>query len=284
MIYLIASIISSTSIFILFKTAEKFSVRLILLITINYLVASILGLTILVKEQQTINFDTNWWVFAVILGIMFIFMFWLIGLSSQKSGITITTLASKMSLIFPVLFSIYWFKEEVTIFKSGGILLAIAAVLLSLYKKDIRRFNRFHFYLPLLIFIGGGFNDTLVKFVQTVQISDTNITAFTTFVFFTAFITGLIAVTIRAGNAKLKLNVPTLVCGILLGTANFGSLYFIIQALGKSNLESSLVFTLNHTLIVVLSAVAGTTIFKEQLNRVNFAGFILALLSLAILL
>ncbi|MFW6246322.1 MAG: hypothetical protein ACOC13_02605, partial [Tangfeifania sp.] len=218
------------------------------------------------------------------LGVMYIFMFFLIGTSSQKAGITVTTLANKLSLVFPVFFSLFWFDEQITTLKYFGIAGAITAVMLTLYKKDVKRTNFIYFALPIAIFIGSGFIDSFIKYVQALQISEALSAAFSSFVFFTAFICGIFITTIKSLGKKMKLHTPTLFLGTLLGLANFGSLFFILQALNKSNLESSLVFSLNNMLIVALSAILGFFIFNEKLNRINILGIALAILSLYILL
>jgi len=103
-------------------------------------------------------------------------------------------------------------------------------------------------------------------------------------VFFIAFLCGIVITIFKSLNNKSRLHIPTIVLGTLLGLANFGSLFFILQALNNSNLESSLVFALNNMMIVALSAIFGFFIFKERLNRINVAGIVLAILSLYILL
>lgn len=285
MIYLIASIISSTAIYVIFRWAKNFSCKLNALITINYLVASILGFGFLMKFDTRPFVENNHWLpFGIILGVMYILMFFLIGNSSQKAGITVTTLANKLSLVFPVFFSLFWFDEQITTLKYFGIAGAITAVMLTLYKKDVKRTNFFYFALPLAIFLGSGFIDSFIKYVQALQITVELSTAFSSFVFFTAFLCGIVITTLKSLNKKSELHTPTLLLGTLLGLANFGSLFFILQALNKSNLESSLVFALNNMLIVALSAILGFFIFKERLNRINVAGIVLAILSLYILL
>jgi len=285
MIYLIASILSSTAIYVIFRWAKNYSCKLNALITINYLIASILGFGFLLKFDTRPFVENNHWLpFGVILGVMYILMFFLIGTSSQKAGITVTTLSNKLSLVFPVFFSLFWFDEQITTLKYFGIAGAITAVMLTLYKKDVKRTNFFYFALPIAIFIGSGFIDSFIKYVQALQITEALSAAFSSFVFFTAFICGIFITTIKSIGKKMKLHTPTLFLGALLGLANFGSLFFILQALNKSNLESSLVFSLNNMLIVALSAILGFFIFNEKLNRINIIGIALAILSLYILL
>lgn len=217
------------------------------------------------------------------LGVLFIAMFFLIGMSSQKAGITVTTLANKLSLIFPVFFSLIWFNENLSINKYIGFVTAIAAVIATLYKKDIKKANTAAIVLPLVIFAGSGFTDSMIKYIQATQITIPETGSFSTFVFFIAFIFGAILLFSSSISIRSKLTIPTLLLGILLGMANFGSLFFFINALNTSGLDSSLVFTINNLLIVALSATAGHFIFREQINRVNLAGFLLAFISMFIL-
>ncbi len=284
MIFLAASIVSSTSIYVIFRWAKNYSCRLKTLIAINYLAATILGFGFLLDfNLRPFFYDNQWIPFGISLGVLYIGMFFLIGLSSQKAGITVTTLANKLSLVFPVFFSLFWFDEPVSEWKIAGIVSAIAAILLALYKKDIRRTNLLWFVLPIAIFIGSGFIDSLIKLIQATQISGDQSATFSTFVFFVAFICGTV-ILFSGGIKNSKLNhFPTILFGVLLGLANFGSLYFILNALNFSRLYSSLVFVLNNMLIVAFSATAGFFIFKEKMNRINIAGLILAFISLYIL-
>ena len=285
MIYLIASILSSAAIYVVFRLAKDYACKLNLLITLNYLVASVLGFVVLLKFNFSLFLTNNHWLpYGVALGVLFILMFYIIRNSAQKAGIAVTTLANKLSLVFPVFFSLYFFDEQITVLKYAGLFSALTAVLLTVYKKDVKRTNWTYFALPLALFVGSGITDSLIKYVQATQISVEQTTAYTTFVFFVAFICGLIISLLKTTVKSNPLHAPSWFFGLLLGLVNFGSLYFFINALNKSNLESSLVFALNNMWIVALSALLGAFLFKEKLNKFNIAGIALALLSLYILL
>ena len=285
MIYLILCILSSSMIYVIFRVAKNYNCKLQSLITINYLAASLLGILLFHPFADGNNplVLPHWMPFAVILGILFIAMFYLIGYSSQKAGITVTTLANKLSLVFPVTFSLIYFNEHLSTIKAIGIVTAIIAVGLTVYKKDKAKINLIYIGLPLSIFFGSGLIDSIVKYVQAVKISDDETSLYTILVFAVAFICGIVVSAITK-TYRQRLNPATLILGTLLGVVNFGSLYFIIKALNKSGLESSLVFALNHMAIVALTTILGTLLFKERLNKINFAGVILALISLYFLL
>jgi drug/metabolite transporter (DMT)-like permease len=271
-------------IYVVFRIAKDHQSRLSSLITCNYLVATLLGLIFFQSFQKvSIQQSLSWMPFGVMLGVLFIVMFFLIGKSSQKAGIAVTTLANKLSLVFPVLFSLLYYHEHISTIKYVGLAGAFIAIALTVYKKDIRNTKLILIALPLLIFLGSGMVDTLVKFVQAEKIAANEVSAYTTVVFFVAFVCGTIFQLI-AGQIQIRIHIPTLLLGLLLGIVNFGSLYFIILALNNTGLNSSLVFALNNMSVVALTTVLGTLLFKEQLNKLNFAGIILAIISFYFLL
>lgn len=271
-------------IYVVFRLAKNYNCNLSALITINYLTATILGILLFNPLDLNIWSSSGSWIpFGIILGILFIAMFYLIGNSSQKAGITVTTLSNKLSLVFPVLFSLLYFNEKITTLKTIGLITAFIAVFLTVYKKELKKTNFIFILLPVSIFIGSGITDSVVKFVQAVKINSEEASIFSSLVFFVAFIIGGFLSLFQ----KSKLNFthsPTILLGILLGAVNFGSLYFIINALNKSNLNSSMVFTINNMSIVAFSAILGTFFFHEKLNKTNVAGIFLAILSLYLLL
>ncbi|MCK3686393.1 hypothetical protein [Maribellus sp. YY47] len=283
MIYLAASILSSSLIFVVFRVAKHYQAKLAVLITINYLAATLLGI-FLFEPLETYSTESTirWIPYAALLGILFALMFFVVGKSTQKAGITVTSLATKLSLVFPVSFSLFYFEEELSFLKLLGIISAVVAVALTVYKKDLKRTNLNYVLLPAFIFIGSGIVDSLVKFVQATKITASEVSLYTTLVFFAALICGT-GYLLLSRQWSTRLHLPTLLLGVLLGTANFGSLYFILQALNKTGMPGSLVFALNNMLIVALTTVLGRMIFKEKLNKTNFAGIVLAMISLYLL-
>lgn len=271
-------------IYVVFKFAKNYSCNLSPLITINYLTATILGFLLFNSESNIVLSKAEQWLpFGILLGILFVIMFYFIGYSSQKAGITVTTLANKLSLVFPVLFSLLYFNEKITILKTVGLFTAFAAVFLTVYKKELKKTNIIFIILPIVIFFGSGITDSVVKFVQAVKIDSNEVSIFSAIVFLVAFIIGLI-ITFSTNKIQEFKHYPTLVLGILLGAVNFGSLYFIINTLNKSKLNSSMIFAINNMSIVAFCALLGTLLFHEKLNRNNIFGIILAILSLYLLI
>ncbi|RLD97063.1 MAG: hypothetical protein DRJ13_12840 [Bacteroidetes bacterium] len=105
--FLLLCILSSTAIFVTFKTINRLNIPAFPVIVINYLVATLLGFLIYRGDTGLTSISGSRWLsISIIIGILFILMFFLVAYSTRKAGITVTTVASKMSVIFPIVFSL----------------------------------------------------------------------------------------------------------------------------------------------------------------------------------
>ena len=285
MIYLLLSILSSSVIFITFKVTERFKTNLIKLITVNYLVASILGFSFNrhpISIQHVLS--SEWLPYATIIGLAFILMFFLIGYSTRLSGVAVTTIAGKLSMVIPILFSILYFSEKTTIFKISGLILATIAVFLTSFRPVDKSKNIKLIILPMTIFLGSGITDSVVKYAQNFHVPNSMSLLFSAVVFLTALIIGLIFILIKPKSISKSISIAELIGGLILGIANFGSLYFFILALNNSKLDSSIVFGMNNICIVLFSILIGSVLFKEKFSKVNFAGVLMAVIAILILM
>lgn len=284
MINILLCILSSTLIFILFKLIDRFKAFTFQSIIINYLVAFILGLSISSDWGNLPHvYEKSWFILSLILGILFIVTFFFIGISSQKAGISITTVACKMSVIVPVAFSILFYSEAVTSFKIIGLVVSLVALLLTIWRKPEKKQDLFVVILPFILFIGIGVIDTLVKYAQQDYVKN-DVSFFTAVSFGVSLIAGLIAGFTRKNFLKGFQNFSTITLGIMLGMANFGSVYFMINALNKSGLESSVVFGINNIGIVTISVFVGLIFFKEKLKFINWSGVFLSIIAIWLLM
>lgn len=285
MTYLFLSVLSSTVIFLTFKVTEKYKVNLIKLITINYLVAAILGFTF---NQHQLSIQSalfsKWIQFALLIGVLYILMFFLIGYSTRKSGITVTTIASKLSMVIPILYSMLYFGEENATLKIVGLGMALVAVLLTCYRPIDKTKNIKLIVLPILIFTGTGVTDSIVKYAQSYHIPNHMSLLFPAVVFSTSLITGIIITLLNPKYSLKSITFSEIIGGTVLGVANFGSLYFFIRALNNSKIDSSIVFGLNSLCIVLFSLLFGLILFREKFSKVNFAGIVIAFIAILILM
>ena len=284
MIYLLLCVISSTSIIILFKYFSRFEINNFNAIIINYLTAALLGLTISFNSLRNTNvFIQSWFPLALLIGILFVVMFYMIAITTQKAGISVSSVASKMSVIVPMLFSILYYHEQINNYKIAGMALAVIAVVFTAIRKNIHFENRKYLFLPIILFIGMGLVDSLVKFSQHEYLRDQNLPVFSTLLFTISAITGIIIRLFRKSQNQSAINITMVTGGMLLGIAHYGSLYFLVQALNSNFVDSSIIFGLNSIGIVLLSVFLAIILFKEKLSFINWTGIVLSIITIFIL-
>lgn len=287
MIYLLLCIISSTLIFVIFKFLGRYKIPVLPVIVYNYLFASATGFILTGNQIFTLlSKSADWISLSIIIGILFIVMFFVVGKSSQVAGISVTTVASKMSVVTPITFSILSDPlDDLSLLKSTGIITALIAVFLTIYRKKTLDVERSAIFYPVLLFFGMGVVDSLVKYSQLHFIEDSRLAIFSAVLFLIAFICGLLIISFNKKKRKHIYSFKTLYWGLFLGLSNFGSIYFIIRALNFKNvsgngIDSSIIFGVNNTGIVVLSVLAGYIIFKEKLRVINYLGIVLAIIAI----
>lgn len=282
MIYLLCSILASTLIFIAFKLFDKYKVNTLQAIIINYLIACISGL---VLYDQPIKVETivqeSWFTGALLLGVLFIVIFNLMAITTQRSGLSVVSVATKMSVVLPILFGILYYGERLNFLKITGILLALAAVYLSSIKNEEGlQVKPKNLIFPALVFIGSGIIDTSLKFLEDSYVAKTDVPIFSSTIFAAAFILGILIVLYQIITRSFKFSIKNLIGGIALGVPNYFSIYFIVQALRTEGLDSSTIFTINNVAIVMLSTFVGILFFKEKLIAKNWIGISLAVVSI----
>lgn len=285
--FLILCILSSTAIFVIFKTINRFHIPSFPVIVINYLVATLLGFIIFSGDIALGSIlESQWLPISIIIGIMFIIMFFLISYSTKKAGISVTTVASKMSVIFPVIFSVIIDpSDQLTLLKSAAVIIALGGVVLSVYKPMKEVPEKSVILIPLLLFVGMGVVDSMVKLAQQQFVSDKETALFSAILFLNAFTAGAVTMIFYRKHNNYFFKRVTWGWGVLLGAVNFGSIYFLVRALnynpvGGKSIDSSVIFGANNITIVALSVLVGLLVFKEKLLFVNWMGIVLSALAL----
>jgi drug/metabolite transporter (DMT)-like permease len=285
--FLLLCILSSTGIFVIFKTIDRAGIPPFPVIIINYLTATLLGFLFHAGEVslQTIR-HSGWLAMSMIIGILFILMFFLVAFSSRKAGLSITTVASKMSVVFPIAFSITIdARDSLTLLKAAAIVLALSGVALTIYKPEQVKADKTTLLIPLLLFVGMGVVDSLVKLAQHRFIRDEEAALFSAVLFLNAFLSGGVGMIFYRRQLRQFYRKAVWGWGLLLGTVNFGSIFFLVRALnyvspaGKE-MGGSVVFGANNISIVALSVLVGLVVFKEQLKTHNWLGIGLSAIAL----
>lgn len=283
MIFLILTILQSTAIFVVMKLFNRFRIDNWQAITVNYIVATVFGFVIYKGEiSPEIILQEEWFVYALILGLTFISTFFVFALSSQKVGVALTSVASKMSVIIPVIAGLILLGEKMNVWSSLGVGLALIAFYLTLGQGANSSFPKKYLFLPLLLFLGNGINDTLMKYAEFHFVSDSNnLILFLSVIFSSSLLLGIIISIVKYFRLKYRIQLKNILAGIILGLLNFGSTFYILKCMGLY--DSSVVFPVTNAGIVSLSALMGFYFFREKLSKKNWAGIALAILAIVLI-
>ena len=282
MIFLLLSILFSTGLFVVFKYFGIYKIDVLKAIFVNYIVAFSMGF-FFAERQIPISeiYLEPWFSGALFLGALFVSIFFVMAMTAQKNGVSVTSIAGKMSVVVPVFFGIILYNESVTFLKIVGIIMALIAVYLSSVKEEKSEKNG-TLLLPILLFIGSGTIDTLLKYIQENYVSDEDVSIFSGSLFGIAGAFAFFILVIKTLKKREAFGYKNIIAGIILGIPNYYSIIFLIKALQNKNFESSTLFTINNVAIVVVSTLVGLFFFKEKFSIKNKIGVAMAVLGIII--
>ncbi len=278
MINLILSVFFSSSLYVIFKYFEKYKINTLQAIITNYVIACTCGVLFYKgKVDVTTIHEQPWFIGAIILGFLFIAIFNLMALTSQKNGLSVASVSGKMAVVIPIIFAVIVYKEQLTLLNSLGILIALFAVYFTSVKETTIAFNKKTLIYPVLLFFGSGIIDTFIKYMETNYVTNSEVPFFLSIVFGIAGLAGLVTLLIKG---DLKIEFKNIIGGIILGVPNYFSMAYLIKALQNENLNSSTIFTINNVAIVALTTLFAIVFFKEKLSKKNWLGIVLAIISI----
>ncbi len=275
------SVLFATGLFVIFKYFGIFKIDVLKAIVVNYFVAFVLGF--LSSEKSIVITEIPqqpWFLGALILGAMFVSVFFVMAMTAQKNGVSVTSVAGKMSVVVPILFGVFLYNESVTVLKFSGIAIALVAVYLASVKEEKNNKVKASLLFPILLFVGSGAIDTLLKYVEVNFVKAQDIPVFSGSLFAIAAFFGVIILTIKTIKKPAPFGVKNIIAGVVLGIPNYYSIVFLIKALQVKGIESSVLFTINNVAIVVVSTIVGLLLFKEQFSIKNKIGIALAIVGI----
>jgi drug/metabolite transporter (DMT)-like permease len=281
MLDLSLSIFFSSLIFVIFKLFDTHKVQTIYAIIINYMTACLVGFLFYNKPVQLYEIPKNDWFYGTLfLGVLFIVIFNLMAKTSQRLGVSVASVATKMSFVIPVILGLILYGEKLSFLKSAGIILALAAVYFASVKDTPRAIQRKALLLPIMVFLGSGIIDASIKYMEENHVSVNEFPIFSATVFGAAACTGILFILLRSIGKPLKPNFRNVLGGIALGIPNFFSIFFLLRALQNEALNSASIFTINNVAIVMFTTLLGIVLFKEKISTKNWAGIVLAVISI----
>jgi drug/metabolite transporter (DMT)-like permease len=288
MFYLIAGIVANVLIFLAFRTFPIFKIDNLQAIVVNYFVCVITGLIFIdnLESLRSIDLTATWSWVAVFIGLLLVLGFYVATITAQQMGVSITSVASKMSMVFPIIFSLLILKvdsKEFSIFNYLGMILAVLSIYLgslrSSTKEVVKLSKASMFLLPFGVFVAGGLIDISINYSNHVLINADNQEVFPIVLFGGAAIIGSFLLIFQ----KKKFERRSLIGGLYLGIFNFLSLYFVLKALTAFQNNGAVFYPIYNVGIILLSSILAIIIFREKLSKINVVGLALSILALFLL-
>ena len=288
MVYLFLGIFANALIFLAFRAFPIFKIHNLQAIVVNYVVCVITG--IMYTGSPSVLFSVDYasptGLIAAVMGILFIAGFYSASLTSQLIGVSVTSVASKMSLVIPVLFSLFFMKiesKDFSFLNYAGIILAVVSIYLASIRKGSTKKSTsklgYFLLLPFAVFVFGGAIDTLINYSNHVYLTTENQESFPIILFAFAAVIGIIILLLQ----RKKLEIKNLIGGICLGIPNFFALLFIFKALSVFENNGAVFFPIYNVGIIIASTLGAMIIFKEKLNKINYLGLTLSMIALYLL-
>lgn len=286
MIDFILTILLTTTWLVSFRALKLLKIHTFQAVVINYWVCVITGIIVFQPwGELALTFQKTWLPYAFALGGIFILTFYLTALGSQIVGIAATSIASKISLVIPVFFSLFIFETVARPFdwiNYLGIFLSLFAIILSSLKKSSTQthFNQRNLVRLIIIFALTGLSDLGVNYINLSVITPTESYLFPIYTFGSSALIGTFIVLYLGSKNGVFFTFKSLLGGIWIGIPNFFSLYYLLESLTYFNNNGAFLFPMFNIGIIVLSSLAAVFIYRERLSLLNQLGVLLAVISI----
>lgn len=288
MLFLALSVACSVLLGFIFKLFGRYRIDILQAIVFNYFVCVACGWIYLGQFPvgPAPGERADWTPFALGLGLVFISGFNTAAQTVRFYGVTVSQVMQKMSILATVPFAIFVIGEPSNAWKWAGFVLALAAiVLVNIRRSDLHSESKNdigHLWIPIITWVLAAIIELVFLWVNHQKMLPEGDARFITTVFGTAGALGLLIAAWGWATRRNPFQWRYLAAGIVLGVPNFGSMYFLLRALGVG-LDGSLVFPLTNVSIIVATTIGAVALFKERLTAVNWIGIALSALSIILM-
>lgn len=292
-LYLGLCILATDAILIGLKEVQRRNLDLLQAVTVNYVIATLVGVAFSPGFFNNVAGDhPEVLPLALILGLSFILIFFIMGMVIREIGVAYTTILSKMSVIIPVMFSFIWYQETLGAKRVAGIAVALLAVVLINLKQKNKTptgttapksgmMPGLLALLALSIFLGTGANDIMFKIFNKEHSQAVSDEDFTIFVLGTAAILGALVLGYNMLRGKSRLDPKSMLAGVAIGIPNFFSVIFLTRSL--EYFDGTVFYPVNNIGQLATVSLVGIILYKEVFNRMNYLGLLAALLAILLL-
>jgi drug/metabolite transporter (DMT)-like permease len=300
MLYFLLAVLFTVALYMIMRAYPRHRVNSFHAVVFNYYSCVLTGLLLTpdLSAFRQIRWDSEGTLLTLALGTLFVIAFMFIGLTAQKVSVTAASLAGNMSLVIPVLFGLFIFRntnKDFTLLNYSGLLIAMAALALGAIQKKEKTTEfeegqplkvsglSYVWLLPVFTFMASGTNNTLINYLTMQYYRPEQTTLFMIIACLGAIIIGTLVLLYKIFLGGEKLLLRSLVGGLILGVPNFLSLYFLLLALGSFGNSAAFVFPIYNILTMLVSSLAAWIFYKEKLNNLNRIGLALAVVAIVLI-
>lgn len=290
MIYLILTIVFTSCLTLAFKVLGKYQISSLQAIVFNYITCVVIG-SFMNKGYpvDAITQQVPWLWWAIVMGVFFIVLFNVIAFTSINLGVAVASVAFKLSLVIPFLFTIFFYGESSTWMKWTGVITALAAVVMTSWPhkeiegSSLKSAHGWILAVPAALFIGSGVLDAIVAHVDKAFLNESNKDSFFIVAFSIAALLGGLYLIYRLVTGKERFDPRSIIGGICIGFPNYFSVWCLIKVLGEYEGNSSAIFPIVNIGIVLFSTLVAFFAFREKLSKLNWAGIALAVAAILLM-
>lgn len=303
MYYLIISIILSVSIGIIFKSQNKYKVNIFGITSVSYFISALFSLYLVISsnliKEFHLSFFNNFFkefndvvlnninsfsiegsiswaiILGSITGLIYCAGFIFFQKNIQISGIAITNIYMKGSVIIPLLFSLFIFREELKYIQYIGVLLCVFAIVFANFNIDKKPRISLNYKL-FLLFVFVGLSDLSSKLFQKYALIE-----YKDLYLLSIFVFALLFSLIILFKNYSKIKKRDVLVGISVGIPNLFTTYFFVLALDKINMN--IVYIISSASALIITLLFGKLIFKEKINKIQLIAIITAIFSVILI-
>jgi drug/metabolite transporter (DMT)-like permease len=251
-------------------------------LTVNYLVATIVAFLTVENTPAEYNFTvlSPVIILSTCAGVIFIANFFIYSKSVFNNGVGVSVAAMRISLIIPVLLSTFWYQEYLRGREWIGILLVfITLIFLLPDKRNLFKSPYNSAWFLVLLFFFTGLGDSSLKVYEADFSMLITQELFVGFIFFASSLAGILTLIIRR---NLAFNRYEYFLGAVIGIPNLYSAIFLIEAL--SLMSGGIVYSVTNLLTVIGATFLGILRWGDKLTTAQWIGLGLTLISILLLI
>lgn len=207
-------------------------------------------------------------------GGLYLGSFLLFQFNVKHNGIVLSSIFMKLGLLVTMVISIVLFGEIPGVLQLLGFALAVGAILLINYKPGQTMAGAKTALLALMV--GGGFADGMSKIFEELG----NGALSSQFLLYTFFVALILCALLAAGK-KQKPGKWELLYGMLIGVPNYYSSGFLLQSL--QTVPGVVAYPVYSVAGILLVTLAGVLLFREKLEKRQWAALAIILAALVLL-